>query len=374
MPVEIVGWALATPLGINANETWASLMAGRFITDHALVPLPSDGTSRVDQLSFHVAKQAIADARWTTHDLEDDLTALIIATSKGPIVDWLDDPERIASPSFGLSQIASTLAGGLHMGYGPRLTLSAACASSLLAIIRAVMMIQSGQIRRALVVAVESSVHPLFLGSFRRLGVLPKPGNVGRPFDQHRDGFLMSEAAGAVCLELNNPQDATVKKTYPPVFIDHFALGGTAGHLTAGDSTGKICRQLFSRVTKNSDIDLIHAHATGTVFNDPIELSAIESVLQENEPVKQTPVLYSHKGAVGHSLGAAGMVSVVINCLAHIHGKVPPMVGLTHPLPTRFVSLSTQPISRPITQSIAMASGFGGATAMIRLTNRQPLQ
>ena len=65
----------------------------------------------------------------------------------------------------------------LGMIWGSRLTLSTACASGLHAAqSRAVMMIEQDGVERVLVVAVESSLHPLFVGSFKRLGVLASPG------------------------------------------------------------------------------------------------------------------------------------------------------------------------------------------------------
>ena len=100
----------------------------------------------------------------------------------------------------GLAQIADELGSGLALR-GPRLTVSAACASGLVALIRAAMLIRNDEADFALVVAAEASVHPLFIGSFRRLGVLPKTTGGCRPFDQHREGFFISEAAAAVWLE-----------------------------------------------------------------------------------------------------------------------------------------------------------------------------
>ena len=91
------------------------------------------------------------------------------------------------------------------------MTLSAACASGIYALIRAVMMIQAGEVQRAIVVASESSLHALFTASFARLGVLAPPGYGCRPFDRQRQGFVISEAAAAVCLEapefLHNPRN-----------------------------------------------------------------------------------------------------------------------------------------------------------------------
>src|SRR5204862_7358830 len=99
-------------------------------------------------------------------------------------------------------------------------------------------------------------------------------------------------------------------------------LGGAATHLTGGDPEGTTLRRLLNHVVDGQPVDLVHAHATGTEMNDPIELAAIESAL----PADQDPpaILYSHKGALGHSLGAAGLVSVVLNCMSHHKGVVPP--------------------------------------------------
>ena len=63
------------------------------------------------------------------------------------------------------------------------------------------MMLRSGEVDRAIVIGAEASLHPLFLACFKRLGVLPGEGIGCRPFDVSREGFLVSEAAAAICLE-----------------------------------------------------------------------------------------------------------------------------------------------------------------------------
>jgi 3-oxoacyl-[acyl-carrier-protein] synthase II len=266
----------------------------------------------------------------------------------------------------GLADIASALSQELDLPAAPKLTVSAACASGLIALIRAAMLLESGQARRALVVATEASVHPLFLASFTRLGVLPKPGVGCRPFDLHRDGFLMSEAAAAVCLQAAGQDGlaASAASDSRRTLIDRYALGADATHLTGSDPDGRVLRHLINKVTDNRPIDLIHAHGTGTPANDPIELAVLESAF---ESAIQTPCLYSHKAALGHSLGAAGLVSIVLNTLAHQNHTVPGNVRTTHPLPTRHVTLSPTAIHRPVRRSIALAAGFGGATAAVSL-------
>ena len=111
------------------------------------------------------------------------------------------------------------------------------------------MAIESGEICQALVVAVEASVHPLFISSFRRLGVLAPEGHGCRPFDRRRGGFIVSEAAAAVCLEsLEEPIGR------PIVRIDRWAAGGDGTHLTGGDPAAKRCGRLLQCVGGSDSI------------------------------------------------------------------------------------------------------------------------
>jgi 3-oxoacyl-[acyl-carrier-protein] synthase II len=380
--VAIRGVGLLTPLGETAEHTWDALLAGRYITDHARAAGEFDPSSpRVIQMARRVADQALAEAGWTPGD---DF-ATVIGTSKGSVESWLTPLQYMAGlpceaggsePVFpdvtGLGDIATSL--GRRFGRGPKLTVSAACVSGLLAVIRGSLMVQSGEAERVLVVASEASVHPLFLSSFKRLGVLPKPEIGCRPFDETRDGFLMSEAAAAVCLEAasethhrTDAQSWGQASAQPPrtgVAIDQFAFGADASHLTGSDPTGRVLTHLINKVTRSVPVDLVHAHGTGTVANDPTELTAIGSALAG---ASSTPCLYSHKAALGHSLGAAGLIAVVLNVLAHQRGVVPPNVRTTRPLPADAVTISTQAQHRPIRRSLALAAGFGGPTAALSL-------
>jgi 3-oxoacyl-[acyl-carrier-protein] synthase II len=352
----ITGTGLVTPLGHRVAENWDALLRGDSISDHAKVLLAdAPAGPRVVGLARRAAAEAVQQAGWGNEELESPSTALIVATSKGPVEAWLEGDVQLA----GLAAVASGVAAGLGLGMGPRLTVSAACSSGLQAVIRAAMMMSAGDARRVLVVGAEASVHPLFVGSFGRLGVLPPAGYGCRPFDRERKGFLMSDAAAAVCLEMRDgPAVARV---------ENFAMGADATHLTGSDPSGAVLRRLLQRVIGDgAHVDVIHAHGTGTVANDAIELNAIESVFAG---VENRPSLYSHKGAIGHSLGAAGLVSIVINCLMHREGVVPPNARLLQPLPTRRVALEAVALRRAVSRSVALAAGFGGPVAGISLVS-----
>jgi 3-oxoacyl-[acyl-carrier-protein] synthase II len=371
--IAITGLGLITPLGPTAAQTWAELCRGAYITDHSPVPCACpEGSPRVNHLAQVAACEALASAGWSAQQRA--AAGIVVGTSKGPAEHWLNRPAGLSDlaqatqvPTAALiGETAATLAAEFGMHDGTRLTISAACASGLHALIRGAMLIRFGEAERVLVVAAEASVHPLFLGSFRRLGLLPRPGHGCRPFDQDRAGFLMSEAAAAVCLE-GKPDDlGRHTGDSGPVIaqIDRFQMGGDATHLTGGDPHARALSRLLRGVVAGDYPDLIHAHGTGTRANDAAELAAIESAVVG----AQTPAaVYSHKGALGHSLGAAGLVSVVINCLSAQAGTVPPNVRTTRPIAARHVTIERAVVHRHITRSIAIAAGFGGSVAVLSL-------
>jgi 3-oxoacyl-[acyl-carrier-protein] synthase II len=354
-PPVITGIGLVSALGGSAPQTWGALLAGRSISDHSRVA-GFTGADRAVPMAFAAAGEALGQAGWSASDCAKDDSGLFVGTSKGLIETWMQS--GALDLSCGLARIDSELAERLRFGCGPRMTLSAACSSGLHALLRAVMAIESGEAQRALVVAVEASVHPLFISSFRRLGVLAPEGYGCRPFDLARKGFVISEAAAAVCLE--SRADARGR---PLARIDRWAIGGDGTHLTGGDPEANSLRRLLSRVAVGR-INLIHAHATGTVVSDPVELAAIESIVGAAHPI-----LYSHKGALGHSLGAAGLVSVVINCLCHSHGMVPGNVRSKEPLAVGGLRFSSGAAQRRIERSVALAAGFGGPLAAVLLAS-----
>jgi 3-oxoacyl-[acyl-carrier-protein] synthase II len=372
----ITGIGLVTPLGNNVPETWDALLAGRFIRTHERCPLDRSSADRVNTLAIAAAGEAMSDARWTGGG-----AALVVGTSKGAIETSLTAPPVV--------QFLSSTAEALRARFplldgGASLTISAACASGIHALIRAAMMIQSGEATRVLVLAAEASVHPLFLGSFKRLGVLPREEIGCRPFDVDRDGFLMSEAAAAVCLEArelesgeparpragrdaNRPEDGPALPGFPPyACVDRYVLAGDATHMTAGDPDGSTLRRILRTTIADRSVDLIHAHGTGTVFNDPIELAAFEAECVRE--LASPPTVYSHKGALGHSLGASGLVSVALSCRMHREQFVPPNVRTRSPIqgPIIGVMLSSTG-KREIRRSVCISAGFGGAMAAVTL-------
>ena len=144
-------------------------------------------------------------------------------------------------------------------------------------------------------------------------------------------------------------------------------MGGDATHMTGSDPAGATLRYLLKHVVAARPVDLIHGHGTGTAINDPVELAAFDDLCVA--PDHPSPVAYSHKGALGHSLGASGLVSIALNCMMHRHGIALPNVQTRRPMPTRVMHINQQPLERLLRRSIATAAGFGGPTAVVSLVS-----
>jgi 3-oxoacyl-(acyl-carrier-protein) synthase len=356
----ITGCGLVTALGQTVQSTWDAItVESRSISDHTAIPVDRRHGSRAATLAVQAAHEAIAHARWSQSILADSRTALVVATSKGEIEDWNDfHPPAGRINHWGLGGLASHVAHALQCGNGPRITLSSACSTGLHALARACLMLRLNEADRVLVVAAEASVQPLFIGSFNRLGVLAPPGHGCRPFDRTRAGFVMTEAAAAICLER--------EPISPPLtFVTGYRIAGDASHLTASDPHSRAQRFVLAKLLNGGPVDLIHAHGTGTIINDPLELEAIESCLKFVHAF-DVPV-YSHKGHLGHTLGAAGLVAIVLNTMIHQQAMVPANPRTTDPLQTEHSLVLSTPWSGPVRRSITLASGFGGALGGIRL-------
>jgi 3-oxoacyl-(acyl-carrier-protein) synthase len=146
------------------------------------------------------------------------------------------------------------------------------------------------------------------------------------------------------------------------LFVDRTAVAADAYHLTGADPAGESLRYVLRHVVANDAIDLVHAHGTGTVTNDPVELAAIAAVAGD-----RSPAIYSHKAAMGHTQGAAGMLGVALNCLMHQKGIVLPNSNTSHALEHEGLEISRTWRERNIRQSIVLAAGFGGPIAAVSL-------
>jgi 3-oxoacyl-[acyl-carrier-protein] synthase II len=151
--------------------------------------------------------------------------------------------------------------------------------------------------------------------------------------------------------------------------ISGWGLSDDANHMTGPSRTSEgmilaLQRALNSAGCSTEDIGFISAHGTGTVYNDEMEMRAYSSVFK-NRPI---PV-YSIKGAIGHTLGAAGMVEMIIAARALREQQVPPTVNLkdVDADAMGWASPDTQAISKG-RKALVTNAGFSGINSALVLS------
>ena len=240
----------------------------------------------------------------------------ILATTVGEI-DLLERGEERCTLTDTLDRVRALL------GLNERgVVVSAACASTCAAISRSVSLIRCG-VRDAVVVIAVDIVSEFVFSGFSALMALAD--DRARPFDRDRCGLTAGEAAGYVVLM--SAGRARRERRDILACIRGCGQSSDANHMTGPSRDGgglarAVRRSLDSAGLSAADIGFIAAHGTGTTYNDAMELKAFKQVFESARPV------FSVKGALGHTMGSAGLVQLVAAIAALERQAVPPTVGL----------------------------------------------
>ena len=242
---------------------------------------------------------------------------------------------------------------------------SAACASSSAAVAKAAAMIRSGYSDSVLVVACDSITEFVFSG-FSSLMALDK--FPARPFDKNRSGLSLGEAAAYALIM----SESRAKKEKRKIMgeVEGWGLSDDANHMTGPSRTGDGLASAIKKAMKTAGISenktgLISAHGTGTVYNDAMELKAFNTVFKG----KKKP-LYSVKGGLGHTMGAAGLVELIVALRALKEKIAPPTVNLKNVDDNaRGWASRRQRILRGNKRALITNAGFSGINAALILAN-----
>jgi len=223
-------------------------------------------------------------------------------------------------------------------------------------------MIRSRACDSVLVAACDSVTEFIFSGFSTLMALDPRPA---RPFARDRAGLNVGEAA-ALMLLMSDERAKREKRTILGE-VRGWGLSDDANHMTgpSRESEGlirAIRKALVAAGAVPSDIGCISAHGTGTVYNDAMEMRAFRQVW----PDGPLPV-YSVKGGIGHTMGAAGMVETIVALRALAERTVPPTVNLTEPDDDSrgWVSAEPQPL-RQSSLALVTNAGFSGInTALV---------
>ncbi len=192
-----------------------------------------------------------------------------------------------------------------------------------------------------------------------------------KPFDLHRSGTSFGE--GAAFAIVANSRGLERLSLRPSSRVLGFGMSCDAMHITAPDDSGEIPSQAIAKALKAanaspSDIAYVNAHASGTPINDRVETTAMRKVFG---PALNDIVVSGTKGAVGHLLGATGLVEAVVTCWTLSRGIAPGTVGLTEIDDGLELNVASENeptvISGPI--GVSTTFGFGGVNSCVVLTS-----
>ena len=330
MKPVVVSADMLTPYGKGSDACWQGLHAGQSaisrVSRFNTAAFHSDFAGIISGLRYHEQTSLVMQM---LQYLFEGITVpedakLLLATTKGEIdlleQSMLEGKGDVADAI--VSRLINKVA-GLTSTRGGGLVLSAACTSSAAAAAQAAAMVRNGHADCVLVVACDSVTEFIFSG-FSSLMALDK--QPARPFDRNRAGLNVGEAA-AYALIMS--EERAVRENRPVLgAIAGWGLSDDANHMTgpSRESEGlvlAITKALASAGIGPGDIDLIAAHGTGTVYNDQMEMRAFRTVFTDGP----RPV-YSIKGGIGHTMGAAGLVEMLVAQRALREGIVPPTVNL----------------------------------------------
>ncbi len=275
--------------------------------------------------------------------------------------------QRAACAQASLSEI---LANTFHLR-GPRLAVSLSCASGASAISTAAQLLANGRIKRVLVVGYDV-ISPFSWSGLCSLRTMTKEHV--RPFDLHRSGTIFSEGAAALLLE--RLDDEAELKPAPLAYLTGWATGNNGFHLTApavrGAGSAFVMREALKLAgLEPPHIDHINAHGTGTQPNDETETQAIKDVFGS---VASTIPVTSVKGTIGHLLGAAGAIEIIVSVLSLQHNLIPPTANYETPDPACDLDIVTSPRTVALHHVLSNSAGFGGCNSAVILSKRDPLK
>lgn len=354
-PIAVTGLGVVCAFGAGRAAFVAGLRAGRCgfgpltlfsgegyrATRVAEAPPPlarerTKDLSRCDRLALLAAAEAIADAGGPP-SVDPRRVAVVFGAGAGGMLEaedyflrrWRGERawgQALATqlPSASGDAVARRLG-----ARGPRETVATACSSSATAIGRAADLLATGRADVAFAGGAEA-LSRVTLAGFNALRAIDPEGC--RPFDRARAGMGLGE--GAAVLVLERLEDARARGARVRALFLGYGISADAFHMTNPHPEGRGALAAMRGALADAGlppeaVDHVNAHGTGTPANDAAEARAIRALVGERRAGEVA--VASVKGALGHTLGAAGAVEAAAAIVALEEGFVPPTVGLCEP-------------------------------------------
>lgn len=343
-------------LGRNEAEIFDNLCLGKSGITKDEVFFPGNGSYvglMEHNVSFDMTLLDLCETVLSRSNLKDfSETLLLVGSSTGGIINteksFLEngDYKHIGVMENTIVQIELLLK--KHFSFRDTLSFSTACTSSANALGYGYECIKKGVYKNVLVVGADSLCH-LTVGGFASLGILSK--SASKPFDRQREGMNVAEAISVHLLQSDVFGDASIE-------LCGVGYSSDAYHITQphpeGVGAGDAMKQaLLAAGIEKEVVGYINAHGTGTLANDLSEAKAVHRVFGSQTPIG------SIKGAIGHTLGAAGAIEAAMVKQALLRQTLPPSTNLNDP---EFEDLRyvTKPERATFCYALSNSFAFGG--------------
>jgi 3-oxoacyl-[acyl-carrier-protein] synthase II len=402
--VVITGMGALTPLGLDVATTWEGLLRGRSGIAH-ITSFDTTGfdvtfggevkgfevTSYIDgrdvrrldrftQFALVASLEAVRDSGIDFSKLDRHRCGVLIGSGIGGLNEFEEQHRRYLergptrlSPFFVPKMMLNAASGhvAIHFGIlGPNFGTASACASANHAIGMAFRIIQYGDADVMITGGSEAAVVPLGLSGFACMKALSTrnddPQRASRPFDKHRDGFVLSEGAGIFVLESLQHAKARGARIYAEVL--GLGMSDDAYHITAPDPEGIGAALAIESALRDANISpqqisYINAHGTSTPLNDAVETKAIKKVF--GTYAKRIPIS-STKSMIGHLLGAAAAVELIATVLSIRDSIIHPTINYEVPDPECDLDYTPNEARHlEVEYAISNSLGFGGHNSVI---------
>jgi len=403
--VVVTGMGMLSPVGNTVAESWENIINGRsgiseitrFDTENFGVKiggqisnldvtdyLEKKDARRMDifmQYGMIASIQAIQDSGIA--DLSSEQKRRVgVAFGSGiggiETIDTVRDtyvksgPRRV-SPFFVPSSIINMIAGNVAIKYGfqgPNIALVTACTTGTHNIGYAARTIAYGDADVMIAGGAEMATTPSAIAGFANAKALStrnnEPKKASRPWDKARDGFVLSDGAGAMVLEELEHAQARGATIYAE--LTGFGMSDDAHHITSPVEDGSGARTSMENALNDAslspeNIDYINAHGTSTPLGDVAECKAITDLLSGKT---ENLLVSSTKSMTGHLLGAAGAIEAIFTVKAINEQIAPPTINLDDQeegCDLDFVAHKARPAN--IKTALSNSFGFGGTNGTL---------
>lgn len=390
--VVVTGLGVISALGNNIKEFKSGLIEGKSgikpITrfDASEYRNPNAGVVEGDfgndfislQYAINASEQAVIDADIDLEKEEHSRVGVAIASSLGCVGQFEklitekingNKKEILTFKNIPHSRIASYISNKYNAN-GPCVSLDTACASGSSILGYAYDYIRKGQCD----VIIAGGVDELSILSYSGFsGMMNLSKDICKPFDKNRTGILIGEGCGIVILESYTHAKKRGAKIY--CSIAGYGLSNDAYHETQPDPKGEGAVKAMKMALKQAsisgeEVDYVNAHGTGTKQNDAMEMKAIDAVFGD---FKKNIKVSSIKGAIGHTLGAAGTIEFVATAIAIKDGIVPPTINFIEPMDeySDWDFVVNKSVKQNIRYAMSNSFGFAGNCCAIVLRNEE---